>query len=82
MEAWALERPPARVEDGRGVIVCLEMDMTGVRMLKKYLKGVKGRDGAPNILWARALITDGIHDAYWTGVRDREATVRAAVTAA
>jgi hypothetical protein len=47
MEAWALERPPARVEDGREIIVCLEMDMTGVRMLKKYLKGVKGKDGAP-----------------------------------
>jgi len=47
MESWALERPPARVEDGREVIVCLEMDMTGVRMLKKYLKGVKGKDGAP-----------------------------------
>jgi len=47
MEAWALERPPAGVEDGREVMVCLEMDMTGVRMLKKYLKGVKGKDGAP-----------------------------------
>jgi len=30
----------------------------------------------------RALITDGLHDAYWTGVRDREDTVRAAVIAA
>ena len=47
MEAWALERPPDRVEDGRLAVVCLEMDMTGVRMLKKYLKGVKGKDGAP-----------------------------------
>ena len=47
MEAWALERPPDRVEDGREAVVCLEMDMTGVRMLKKYLKGVKGKDGAP-----------------------------------
>ena len=47
MEKWASERPPSRVEDGRKVIVCLEMDMTGVRMLKKYLKGVKGKDGAP-----------------------------------
>ena len=47
MEKWSLERPPAAVEDGREVVVCLEMDMTGVRMLKKYLKGAKGMDGAP-----------------------------------
>jgi len=39
-------------------------------------------DGALDVLWVRALITDGIHDSYWKGVRDREATVRAAVFAA
>lgn len=47
MEKWAFERPPASVEQGREVIACLEMDMTGVRMLKKYLDGAKGKDGAP-----------------------------------
>lgn len=47
MEKWALERPPDSVGDGREVVVCLEMDMTGVRMLKKHLKGVKGKDGVP-----------------------------------
>jgi len=39
-------------------------------------------EGALDILWVRALITDGLHDAYWTGVRDREATAREAVIAA
>ena len=47
MEAWALSREPARAEPWREVAACLQMDMTGVRMLKKYLDGVKGRDGAP-----------------------------------
>ncbi len=47
LETWALARPPSRVEPGREVIVCLEMDMTGVRMLKKYLEGAAGKDGAP-----------------------------------
>ena len=47
MEAWALSRTPQRAEPGRDIIVCLQMDMTGVRMLRKYLEGVKGKDGAP-----------------------------------
>jgi hypothetical protein len=47
MEKWASERAPARVAGGREVTVCLEMDMTGVRMLKKHLRGVKGKDGEP-----------------------------------
>ena len=45
MAAWAEERPPATVQPGRDVAVCLEMDMTGVRLLKKYLTGVRGKDG-------------------------------------
>ena len=45
MAAWAGERAPSAVQPGRDVAVCLEMDMTGVRLLKKYLKGVKGKDG-------------------------------------
>jgi len=47
MAAWAEERPPAAVQPGRDIAVCLEMDMTGVRLLKKYLTGVKGKDGPP-----------------------------------
>jgi len=47
MEAWALSRTPPRAEPGRDIIVCLQMDMTGVRMLRRYLDGVKGKDGAP-----------------------------------
>jgi len=47
MEAWALSRTPMRFPVGREIIVCLQMDMTGVRMLKRYLKGVKGKDGPP-----------------------------------
>jgi len=47
MEEWALSRTPARAEPRRDIIVCLQMDMTGVRMLQKYLDGVKGKDGAP-----------------------------------
>ena len=49
MERWALERQPASasIGEGREFIVGLEMDMTGVRMLKKYLDGVKGKNGAP-----------------------------------
>jgi len=47
MAAWARERTPATVQPKRDVAVCLQMDMTGVRLLKKYLVGVKGKDGAP-----------------------------------
>ena len=36
---------PSPAEPGRDVIVCLQMDMTGVRMLKRYLKGARGRGG-------------------------------------
>ncbi len=47
MAAWARARAPATVQPGRDVAVCLQMDMTGVRLLKKYLKDVKGKDGPP-----------------------------------
>jgi hypothetical protein len=47
MAAWAWERAPATVRPERDVAVCLQMDMTGVRLLKKYLVGVKGKDGLP-----------------------------------
>ena len=47
MAAWARERAPATVQPGRDVAVCLQMDMTGVRLLKNYLKDVKGKDGPP-----------------------------------
>jgi len=47
MAAWARERTPATVCPERDIAVCLEMDMTGVRLLKKYLENVKGKDGAP-----------------------------------
>ena len=47
MAAWAHERPPATVRPERDVAVCLQMDMTGVRLLKKHLVGVKGKDGPP-----------------------------------
>lgn len=47
MAAWARERQPATVRPERDVAVCLQMDMTGVRMLKKDLVGVKGKDGPP-----------------------------------
>jgi hypothetical protein len=47
MAAWARERAPATVRPERDVAVCLQMDMTGVRLLKKHLKNVKGQDGAP-----------------------------------
>jgi hypothetical protein len=47
MAAWAHERTPATVQPGRDIAVCLQMDMTGVRLLKKYLKDVKGKNGAP-----------------------------------
>ena len=47
MARWADERQPAIVPPQRDVAVCLQMDMTGVRMLKKYLQGVKGKDGPP-----------------------------------
>ncbi len=44
---WAQERKPATIRPDRDIVVCLEMDMTGVRMLKKYLQGVKGKNGDP-----------------------------------
>ncbi len=47
MAQWALEREPAKVQPERDVAVCLEMDMTGVRLLKKHLKGIKGKHGDP-----------------------------------
>jgi len=47
MAAWAQAREPATLQPGRDVAVCLQMDMTGVRLLKKYLKGIKGKDGEP-----------------------------------
>lgn len=47
MEAWAMARSPVHFPVGRDIIVCLQMDMTGVRMLRKYLKGVKGKNGPP-----------------------------------
>lgn len=47
MADWALEREPATVNPKRDVAVGLEMDMTGVRLLKKYLRDVKGKDGPP-----------------------------------
>lgn len=47
MAVWAQERQPATVRPERDVAVCLQMDMTGVRMLKKYLQDVKGKDGPP-----------------------------------
>jgi hypothetical protein len=47
MAAWAQERDPATVRPERDVAVCLQMDMTGVRLLKKYLRDVKGKDGPP-----------------------------------
>ena len=47
MARWAGERTPATVQPGRDVAVCLQMDMTGVRLLKKYLNDVKGKNGPP-----------------------------------
>jgi hypothetical protein len=47
MAAWAQKRAPATVPPQRDVAVCLQMDMTGVRLLKKYLDAVKGKDGPP-----------------------------------
>lgn len=47
MATWARERQPATVHPDRDVAVCLQMDMTGVRLLRKYLRGVKGKDGPP-----------------------------------
>jgi len=47
MATWARERQPATVRPDRDVAVCLQMDMTGVRLLKKYLRDVKGKDGPP-----------------------------------
>ena len=49
MEAWALSRTPPPAEPGRDILVCLEMDMTGVRMLQQYLQGARGMDGAPKV---------------------------------
>ena len=47
MAAWAQTREPATIRPERDVAVCLQMDMTGVRLLRKHLKGVKGKDGEP-----------------------------------
>ena len=47
MAAWARERAPATVPPQRDVAVCLQMDMTGVRLLRKYLGSVAGKDGPP-----------------------------------
>jgi len=47
MAAWAHARTPACVQPTRDIAVCLQMDMTGVRLLGKYLNGVKGKDGPP-----------------------------------
>lgn len=47
MAKWADEREPATLRPERDVAVCLQMDMTGVRLLKKYLKGIKGKKGEP-----------------------------------
>ena len=47
MERWASEREPAKPGNLKDIIVCLQTDMTGVRMLKRYLGGVKGKDGDP-----------------------------------
>lgn len=47
MARWADEREVATVLPQRDVAVCLQMDMTGVRMLKKHLQGVKGKNGPP-----------------------------------
>lgn len=45
MEQWALSRDPTPAKPNSEYIVCLQMDATGVRMLKKYLEGAKGKDG-------------------------------------
>jgi hypothetical protein len=47
MERWAFERDPAKPGNLKDIIVCLQTDMTGVRMLRRYLAGVKGKDGDP-----------------------------------
>lgn len=45
MEAWALSRTPPPIIPNCHRIICLQMDATAVRMLKKYLKSAKGKDG-------------------------------------
>lgn len=47
MERWASEREPAKPGELKDIIICLQTDMTGVRMLKKHLVNVKGKDGDP-----------------------------------
>lgn len=47
IEAWSQQRTPATIQPGRDIVACLQMDMTGVRMLKKYLENVKGKKGEP-----------------------------------
>jgi hypothetical protein len=47
IENWAHLRNPEKPRQLRDVIVVLQTDMTGVRMLKKYLKKVKGKNGEP-----------------------------------
>ncbi len=47
MADWATKRQPATVQPKRDFAVCLQMDMTGVRVLKKHLEGIKGKNGPP-----------------------------------
>lgn len=47
MADWAHRRTPATLQPGRDIAVCLQMDMTGVRLLKKYLNNVKGKNWPP-----------------------------------
>jgi hypothetical protein len=73
MAAWAEERSPAIVQPGRDIVVCLEMDMTGVRLLKKYLAGVKGKDGPAKgrqIKCGVAFLLERGVDGFYNTVRD------------
>lgn len=48
MEKWAGEREPAPPpEEGRDIIQVVELDMTGIRLRREYLAGVKGKNGEP-----------------------------------
>jgi hypothetical protein len=47
VENWALNREPAKAANLRDCIVVVQVDMTGVRMLKEYLAQSKGVDGDP-----------------------------------
>lgn len=46
-EQWAIKRVPQKSANYFDIIAVIEMDMTGVRMLKKYLKDIKGKNGEP-----------------------------------